>query len=161
MADIPTAAGRADPVYTNAWGASVDTVKAGTAAAAAKLIEFLSGPVVQKYQTDIGFSLPTLTALLRDPYLKAHPESGNLAASYSVGQLGSYGAYNSQVNTVLNNAITKVLLGKMTPAQAIADAAKTLESRDHSGTVSQPVTLALGAVECYVRATPSTNHQVA
>jgi multiple sugar transport system substrate-binding protein len=53
-------AGRADPVYTNAWGVSAATVKDGTAAAAVKLVEFLAGPVVQKYQTDIGFSLPTL-----------------------------------------------------------------------------------------------------
>jgi multiple sugar transport system substrate-binding protein len=122
-------AGRADPVYTNAWGASIDTVKAGTAAAAAKLVEFLGGVTVQKYQTEIGFSLPTLSSLLNDPYLKTHPESGNLAASYAVGKLGSYGQYNNAANTALANAITEVLLGKMTPAQAIPSAAKTLQSQ--------------------------------
>ncbi|MDB5078002.1 MAG: extracellular solute-binding protein family 1 [Chloroflexi bacterium] len=130
VAQIPVGpAGRADPVFTNAWGASVNTVKAGTAAAAAKLIEFLTGPVVQKYQTDIGFALPTLPALQSDPYLKTHPEASNLFNSYTSGKLGSFGAYDSITNKALGDAITKVILGKQTAAQAIPAAAKTLQSQ--------------------------------
>jgi multiple sugar transport system substrate-binding protein len=122
-------AGRADPVYTNAWGVSAATVKNGNAAAAVKLVEFLAGPVVQKYQTDIGFSLPTLSSLQSDPYLKTHPEAGNLFASYPYGRLGNFGAYDSLTNKVLNDAITAVLLGKETPAQAIPAAAASLQSQ--------------------------------
>jgi multiple sugar transport system substrate-binding protein len=122
-------AGRADPVYTNAWGVSADTVKNKTDKAAVKLVEFLTGAQTQTYQTDIGFSLPTLQSLQNLPYLKTHPEAGNLFASYSVGRLGNFGAYNDQTTTAINNAITEVLLGKQTPAQAIPAAAKTLESQ--------------------------------
>jgi multiple sugar transport system substrate-binding protein len=130
VAQIPIGpAGRADPVFTNAWGVSIDTVKAGNAAAAAKLVEFLTGPVVQKYQTDIGFSLPTLSTLQNDTYLKTHPEVYNLFLSYAVGKPGSFGQYDSLTNKVLTDAITEVILGKQTPAQAIPAAAKTLQSQ--------------------------------
>jgi multiple sugar transport system substrate-binding protein len=130
VAQIPIGpAGRADPVYTNAWGASADTVKSKTDVAAAKLVEYLTGAVTQTYQTNIGFSLPTLQSLQNLPYLKTHPEAANLFASYTVGKPGNFGAYDSQTNTALNNAITSVLLGKETPAQAIPAAAKTLESQ--------------------------------
>jgi multiple sugar transport system substrate-binding protein len=130
VAQIPIGpAGRADPVYTNAWGVSADTVKNKTDKAAVKLVEFLTGAQTQTYQTNIGFSLPTLQSLANLPYLKTHPEAGNLFASYSVGKLGNFGAYDSQTSKAIDDAITAVLLGKQTPAQAIPAAAKTLESQ--------------------------------
>jgi len=130
VAQIPIGpAGRADPVYTNAWGASIGTVKAGTADAAAKLVAFLTGPVVQTYQTDIGFSLPTLSSLAKLPYLRTHPEDYNLFNSYPSGKPGNYGAFHIQATTAINNAITEVILGKQTPTQAIPAAAKTLASQ--------------------------------
>jgi multiple sugar transport system substrate-binding protein len=131
VAEFPMGpAGRGVPVYTNAWGVSASTKKAGTDAAAVKLAEFLSGTQIQKYQTEIGFSLPTLISLQNDPYLKTHPEAGNLFAEYKDGKLGNYGAYNDQTNKALSDAITAVLLGKQTPAQAVAAAAKTLQSQN-------------------------------
>ncbi len=130
VAQIPIGpAGRADPVYTNAWGASIDTVKAGTAAAAVKLIEYMSGPVVQKSQLVAGFALPTVLSLQNDAFLKSHPEDLNLFNSYLNGKPGNYGAFHDQTGKVLNDAITAVLLGKETPAQAIPAAAKTLQSQ--------------------------------
>jgi multiple sugar transport system substrate-binding protein len=130
VAQIPVGpAGRADPVFTNGWGASISTVKAGTAAAAAKLIEYLTGPTYQRQQLLAGFALPTLSSLQNDPFLKTHPEVGNLFASYTVGKTGNFGAYDSQVNKVLGDALTSILLGKQTAAQAIPAAAKTLQSQ--------------------------------
>lgn len=130
VAQIPIGpAGRADPVFTNAWGVSADTVKNKTDKAAVKLVEFLTGEQIQTYQTEIGFSLPTLQSLQNLPYLKTHPEAGNLFASYKYGKLGNFGAYDSQVNKVLGDALTSILLGKQTAAQAIPAAAKTLQSQ--------------------------------
>jgi multiple sugar transport system substrate-binding protein len=132
VAEMPIGpAGRADPVYTNAWGVSIDTVKNGTADAAAKLATFLAGPVVQKYQMDLGFSLPTLNSLSSDPFLKTHPEAANLyqAGTNGMPVPGSYGAFNTPATNAITNAITAVLLGKQTPAQALASQAKTLASQ--------------------------------
>ena len=130
VAQIPIGpAGRADPLFTNAWGASANTVKGGNAAAAVKLIEYMSGPVYQKQQLVAGFSLPAVLSLQNDPFLKAHPEQANLFASYAVGRTGNFGSYDSQVNKVLGDALTSVLLGKETAAQAVPAAAKTLQSQ--------------------------------
>ena len=130
VAQIPIGpAGRADPVFTNAWGASASTVKAGTAAAAAKLIEYMTGPVYQHQQLLAGFALPTISSMQNDPFLKTHPEVGNLFASYNVGKTGNFGAYDTQVNKVLGDALTSILLGKQTAQQAIPAAAKTLQSQ--------------------------------
>ncbi|HWE61960.1 MAG TPA: ABC transporter substrate-binding protein [Chloroflexota bacterium] len=127
VAQIPIGpAGRADPVFTNAWGASASTKNP---AIAAKLVEYLTGTQTQTYQTNIGFSLPTLSSLQNLPYLKTHPEASNLFASYKVGQLGNFKSYDSQVNKVLGDALTSILLGKQTAQQAIPAAAKTLQSQ--------------------------------
>jgi len=119
-------AGRADPVFTNAWGVSAHTANP---AAAAKLVEYLTGPVYQKQQLHAGFALPTIATLQSDPFLKSHPEVANLFASYPNGKRGNFLQYDSQVNKALNDALTAVLLKKMTPAQAIPAAAKTLQSQ--------------------------------
>jgi multiple sugar transport system substrate-binding protein len=131
VAQIPSGpAGRADPLFTNAWGVSAGTVKAGTDKAAVKLVEFLAGPVIQKYQTEIGFSLPTITSLARDPYIKAHPEVANLFNSGPFGKIGDFGSYDTIAQKALTDAITSVLLGKATPAKAIAQAANSIQSQE-------------------------------
>lgn len=119
-------AGAADPVYTNAWGASARTADP---AAAAKLIEYLTGVTYQDQQLRAGFALPTLTSVQSDPFLKTHPEVANLYASASAGMPGNFGQYNDPVTTALTNAITAVLLKKATPAQALAQAAKSVQSQ--------------------------------
>lgn len=130
VAQMPAGpAGRADPVFTNAWGASASTKKNGTDAAAVKLIEYMTGLTYQRQQLMAGFALPTVASLQNDPFLKSHPEVNNLFASYSAGKTGNFGAYDSQVNKALGDALTAVLLGKQTPEQAVPAAAKTLQSQ--------------------------------
>ncbi|HZS88996.1 MAG TPA: extracellular solute-binding protein [Chloroflexota bacterium] len=119
-------AGRADPVFTNAWAASARTADP---AAAAKLIEYLTGATYQRQQLHAGFALPTIQSLQSDPFLKTHPEVANLFASYEYGKRGNFEQYDSVVNKALNDAITSVLLKKSTPAQAIPAAAKTIQSQ--------------------------------
>jgi multiple sugar transport system substrate-binding protein len=119
-------AGRAADVFTNAWAASARTQYP---AAAAKLIEYLTGQQYQDQQLHAGFALPTLLSVAKDPYLKAHPEVANIFASYPGGTSYNFGAQQSVVNTALNNAISYVLLGKKTPQQAISDAAKAVQSQ--------------------------------
>ena len=127
VAEIPIGpAGRAAPVFTNAWSASAHTAQP---AAAAKLIAYLTGATFQARQLHIGFALPTLTTLQANPYLKAHPEVNSFFSEYSAGKLANFGRYDSAVNTVLSDAITAVLKKKMTPAQAITVAARTLQKR--------------------------------
>jgi multiple sugar transport system substrate-binding protein len=130
VAEIPIGpAGRTDMEFTNAWGVSADTVKNHTDKAAVKLVEFLTGQQTQTYQTEIGFSLPTLQSLQNLSYLKTHPESENLFAAYPYLKTGNFGAYDSRTTTALDNAITAILLGKQTPSQAVTSAAQTLQSQ--------------------------------
>ena len=117
-------AGRAAPIFTNAWAASARTEHP---AAAAKLIAYLTGATFQTRQLHIGFALPTLTSLQADPYLKAHPEVNTFFTAYSAGTLANFGRYDTAVNRALSDAVTAVLNKKMTPAQAIAVAARTLQ----------------------------------
>jgi multiple sugar transport system substrate-binding protein len=119
-------AGPADPVFTNSWSASARTQNP---AAAAKLIEFMCGSTYQTEVLQAGFALPTLISLQSNPLLKTHPEVANLFASYPDGKPGAFGDYDSVVNKALTDAITAVILKKATPAQAIANAAKAVESQ--------------------------------
>lgn len=119
-------AGRADPVFTNAWAASARTADP---AAAAKLIEYLTGATYQRQQLHAGFALPTIQSLQADPFLKTHPEVANLFASYKYGKRGNFEQYDSVVNKAIDDALTSVLLGKSTPAKAVPAAAKTIESQ--------------------------------
>lgn len=127
VAEFPIGpAGRADPLFTNAWAASARTADP---AAAAKLIEYLTGAVYQRQQLYAGFALPTIASLQSDPYLKMHPEVANLFAAYNVVKRGNFLQYDSVVNKALDDALTAVLLKKETPVQAIPAAAKTLQSQ--------------------------------
>jgi multiple sugar transport system substrate-binding protein len=127
VAEFPIGpAGRADPVYTNAWAASARTADP---AAAVKLIEYLTGPKYQDQQLHAGFALPTIKSLQADPFLKTHPEVSNLFAAYAVGKPGNFGQYHDPVTKALTDAITAVILKKETAAQAIPAAAKTLQSQ--------------------------------
>jgi multiple sugar transport system substrate-binding protein len=127
VAEIPIGpAGRAAPIFTNAWSASVRTAHP---AAAVKLIEYLTGAAFQARQLHIGFALPTLTALRADPYLKAHPDVYSFFSEYTAGKPANFGRYDSAINQVLSDAVTAVLLKKSTPAQAITVAAGTLQRR--------------------------------
>jgi multiple sugar transport system substrate-binding protein len=119
-------AGPADPVFTNSWSASARTKNP---AAAAKLIEFMCGATYQTEVLKSGFALPTLISVQNNPFLKTHPEVSNLFISYTDGKPGAFGDYDSVVNKALSDAITAVLLKKATPAQAIANAAKTVQSQ--------------------------------
>jgi len=121
VAEIPIGpARRAAPVFTNAWSASVRT---DHPAAAVRVIEYLTGAAFQARQLHIGFALPTLTALQADPYLKTHPDLYSFFSEYAAGSPANFGRYESAVNQVLSDAVTAVLQGKRTPAQAIAVAA--------------------------------------
>ena len=124
VAELPIGpAGRAAPVFTNAWSASARTANP---AAAVKLIEYLTGTTFQAQQLHIGFALPTLTALQADSYLKTHPDVYSFFSEYTTGKPANFGRYESAVNQVLSDAVTAVLARKHTPAQAIATAAGRL-----------------------------------
>jgi multiple sugar transport system substrate-binding protein len=122
-------AGRADPVFTNAWAVSARTSRKD---AAAKFVEFMTGAVYQRQQLHAGFALPTISSLSNDPYLKAHPEVANLFASYSVGKRGNFLQYDTVVNKALGDAITAVILKKSTPAKAITTAASSIQGQTSS-----------------------------
>ena len=123
-------AGRIVPQFTNGWAADAALAKTpASAAAAVKFIEYFTGPAYQTQVLHSGFALPTISALQSNSYLKSHGELGNLFASANNLGTGNYLQYDSQMTTALGNAITSVLLGKQTPAQAIPAAAKTLQSQ--------------------------------
>jgi multiple sugar transport system substrate-binding protein len=126
VAEIPIGpAGRAAPLFTNAWSASARTAHP---AAAARLIAYLSGSSFQRQQLHGDFALPTLTALQADPYLKTHSNLESFFATYAAGKPANFGRYDSAVNKVLTDAVSAVLSKRETPTQAIAGAARTLHS---------------------------------
>jgi len=130
VAEFPIGpAGRADPVFTNAWGVSARTMRKD---AAAKFVEFMTGTTYQRQQLHAGFALPTVSTLQSDPYLKSHPEVANLYAAYNVGKRGNFLQYDTVVNKALGDAITAVILKKSSPAQAIANAATTIQGQTSS-----------------------------
>jgi len=130
VAEFPIGpAGRADPVFTNAWAASARTSRKE---AAAKFVEFMTGVSYQRQQLHAGFALPTVSSLQDDPYLKSHPEVANLFATYKVGKRGNFLQYDTVVNKAMDDAITSVILGKSTPAKAIASAATTVQGQTTS-----------------------------
>jgi multiple sugar transport system substrate-binding protein len=124
---LPTPEGgeQATLVYTNAWGASARTQYPKAAAA---LALFLTSAANQKPILETGFALPTVNALLEDPYFEQNPNAKVLAEAAEYGSVadltfGPPAKYNDTVKPI-NEGLEAIFLGALDVQAGLEQAAQ-------------------------------------
>lgn len=115
--ELPKGKQRGNLFFTVAYAASARTKNPD---AAWLLINYLTSLGNQQTVLRSGFALPTRVALKDDPYFQAHPESAAIFAGNAYSKPFAFSVHASKVDTAINNALERVLLGK----QSVEDAMK-------------------------------------
>ncbi|WP_324669819.1 ABC transporter substrate-binding protein [Geochorda subterranea] len=121
---------RGNFIYTVSWSINAASrVKEE----AFRVLEALTSPEAQQWVLQRGLALPSRQALLDDPYFKqATAEAqANLVvfrgASEGNVQPFKFGRYGGDWMTPVNEALSAVMTGELTPQQALADAQRRLD----------------------------------
>ncbi len=117
-------AGQANLFFTVSYSISART-KAPDAAWA--LVNYLTGLENQTRVLRSGFALPTRLALKEDPYFGENLASAAIFAGNAYAWPFNFGLRSNKVNTAINEALERVLLGRQGSADAIAQATREIE----------------------------------
>ncbi|GIV96771.1 MAG: ABC transporter substrate-binding protein [Herpetosiphonaceae bacterium] len=120
----PEGGQQASLVFTNAWAASARTQYPNAAAA---LVLFLTSAANQKPIMETGFALPTVTALLDDPYFEQHPNERVIAEAGEYGRVADLvftREHKDDVIKSLNTAMESIWLGQQDIQPALDQAAQ-------------------------------------
>ncbi|HEY8425654.1 MAG TPA: ABC transporter substrate-binding protein [Limnochordales bacterium] len=121
---------RGNFIYTVSWSINAASrVKEE----AFRVLEALTSPEAQQWVLQRGLALPSRHALLNDPYFKqpTAEAQANLVvfrgASDGNVQPFKFGRYGGDWMTPVNEALSAVMTGELTPQQALADAQRRLD----------------------------------
>ncbi|WP_081752944.1 ABC transporter substrate-binding protein [Kallotenue papyrolyticum] len=117
-------------VYTNAWGAAANTKYPNAAAA---LALYLTSAENQKPIMETGFALPTVKALLDDPYFDQNPNAKVVAEAAGYAQpanlaFGDPTVYDDVINAINTQGIEPIFLGQADVQQALQQAQDAAQS---------------------------------
>lgn len=116
-------------LFTNAWGVSANT-KFPQAAAALAL--FFTSPQNQQQILQTGFALPSVQALLKDPYFEQNPNAQALAAAneYGTPAATAFGGFTKQDDVIkaINTSFESLFLGSGDPASVLQQANQEVQS---------------------------------
>ncbi len=91
-----------------------------------KVINYLTGIENQTKVLYSGFALPSRKALLDDPYFEENPVSATIFRGAEIGTPFMWGLHGSDVNEKMGQALEKVYLEGVSPADALKEAAEEL-----------------------------------
>lgn len=107
---------QASLLFTNAWGCSAKTKSPD---ACMLFVKYMTGKDVQKQVLESGFALPARKDLASDPFFSTHPNEKTLFDSAAFAVPWTFGPHEAKVQEAMSNALGAILLGKMTPKEAL------------------------------------------
>ena len=128
--ELPKGKSQGNLFFTVAYAASARTKNAD---ASWLLINYLTSLQNQKTVLNSGFALPTRLALKDDPFFAAHPASAAIFAGNAYAKPFAWGVHSDAVSTAISNALERILLGKQTVEQAMAQADKEVNDAISGG----------------------------
>lgn len=117
-------AGKSNLFFTVSYSVSART-KAPDAAWT--LVNYLTGLDNQQRVLRSGFALPTRLALVSDPFFEDHSASAAIFAGNAYARPFAFGLRTDKVNKAINEALERVLLGRQSSGDAVAQATKEIE----------------------------------
>jgi multiple sugar transport system substrate-binding protein len=125
----PTGGQPGNLLFTNAWGVSVNTQYPQAAAA---LALFLASPQNQQEILRTGFALPSVQALLDDPYFEQNPNAAAIAAAneYGTPAATAFGGFTKQDDVIkaINTQMESLFLGTGDPQTTLQQASQDVQS---------------------------------
>lgn len=113
--------GEGNLIFTVAWGISANTKNA---AAAWKVVNFLTNEASQKTVLESGFALPSRVSLKDSDYLKNNPASAAIfRGSLEGARPYFWGAVGSDVNDQITKALERIYKENQSITDALAEAA--------------------------------------